>query len=162
MTLNSFTFNAMTVQTPESWSGPRVAGEVDTAQASARWPWPLPIDSVLAIFDDAADLPVALTSLHAAGIAADDIWSVSGKTGADTLQTAFSQRGTLGRLRSLLGSEDEIVAHLIERCERGGAALLVRTPNHQPIDIVEVATQHGARLVRRTGRWLSEWTVPGV
>ena len=162
MTLNSFTLNAITVQTPECWSGPRVAGEVDAVQAAARWPWPLPMDSVLAIFDDAADLPEALIALQTVGIAAEDVWSVSGKTGAVTLQAAFSERGALGRLRSFLGGEDEIVAHLIERCERGGAALLVRTSNHQPGDVVEVSAQHGARLVRRTERWLSQWTVSGV
>jgi hypothetical protein len=162
MTLNSFTYNVMTVRAPESWSGPRVAGGIDSVSASMRWPWPLPMNSVLAIFDDATNLPEALVSLHSAGVAADDIWTVSGQTGAATLQAAFSQRGALGRLRSLLGGEDEIVAHLIERCERGGGAVLVRLSDHQPDDITEIAGRRGARLVRRTGRWLSEWTVPGV
>jgi hypothetical protein len=162
MTLNNLTFDTMAARAHESWSNTRAGGGIDSARASVRWPWPLPMDSVLAVFDDAADLPEALRSLHAAGVAADDIWTVAGEAGAITLQAAFTRRGTLGRLRSLLGDEDEIVAHLIGRCERGGAAVLVRSSNHQPGDAVEIATKHGARLVRRTGRWLSEWAVPGV
>jgi hypothetical protein len=132
------------------------------ARASILWPWPLPKDSVLAIFDDSAHLPEALRSLHTAGVAADHIWTMSGKPGAAMLQATFSQRGALGRIRSLLGDEDEIVALLIDRCERGGAAVLVRPSDHRPEDIVEIAGPRGARLVRRTGRWLSQWTVPGV
>lgn len=44
MTLNSYTHNAITARAPESWSGPRVAGGIDSARASRRWlcEWTVP------------------------------------------------------------------------------------------------------------------------
>jgi hypothetical protein len=160
MALNGITHPTMKAGMLDMLSGTRVIDGIGAGRATVRWPWPLPMDSVLACFDDAAALPEALVSLHAAGVAADDIWTVSGQTGAGTLRAAFSQHGTFGRLRSLLGDEGEIAGHVIERCERGGSAVLVRQSNHQPRDIIEIAAVHGARLVRRTGRWISEWMVP--
>jgi hypothetical protein len=162
MALNSITLPPTTAAVLDMLSDPRVFDGIGAGRSTARWPWPLPVDSVLAVFDDAAAVPETLGSLQAAGVAAGDIWTVSGESGAGTLRTAFSQRGAIGRLRSLLGGEGEIVAHLIERCERGGAAVLVRQANNQPSIIIEIATRHGARLLRRTGRWLTEWRAPGV
>ena len=162
MTLNSFTQRPMAAGILDTWTSPRATGSIQTAGTTARWPWPLPVDSVLAVFDDAAALPAVVASLRRNGVPAENLWTVAGAKGAAALHDAFTRRGTLSRLRSQFDSEDEIVAHLIERTTRGGAAILVRRSNQDRSAIADLALQHGARLIRRTGRWLSAWEARGA
>jgi hypothetical protein len=66
----------------------------------------------------------------------------------------------LSRLRSALDGEDELAAHLEAWCARGGTVLLASPSRGWTGDAIEALTRHGARLVRRTGRWMFAWTAP--
>ncbi|MGD9889677.1 MAG: hypothetical protein AB7R89_22995 [Dehalococcoidia bacterium] len=161
MALNSITQFPMIAGMFDAWSGSRVAGTVEAGGQTTRWPWPLPIGSVLAVFDDPGAAFDILEPLRRAGVTADGVWIVTGTAGAAALREAFAGRGALERLRSVLGSENEILAQLAERCARGGAVVLVRSPVKRTDALAGIVSEHGARLVRRMGRWISEWMVPG-
>jgi len=136
----------------------RIAGMVSAVGgATGRWPWPLPVNSVLAVFDDRAAAMNARAALTDAGIGADDMWQVSGEAGARWLRQTFSERGVPARLLSLLGDEHEIVARLEAMSLRGAAVMLVQAPRGQVRDVLEIVADHQARAVRRTGRWTTEW-----
>jgi hypothetical protein len=136
------------------------AGMVGALRREAvDWPWPLPVNSVLAAF---ADRPAALDAARALaqGDTMPAVRMASGGYGARRLRKAYHGRGTLSRLRSTLDGEDELAAHLETWCVRGGTVLLASPSREWTGDSAETLTQSGARLVRRTGRWMFTWMAP--
>jgi hypothetical protein len=162
MALNSMTQSPMTAGILDTVSGPRVKSRAAARREAVQWPWPLPVNSVLAVFDHPAAAFGVLESLRGAGIAPEDKWIMTGEDGASALRESFARRGALARLRSVLDNEDETVAQLMERTTRGGAAVLVRSPAARTGAVVGIVCKHGARLLRRTGRWLSVWGAHGA
>jgi hypothetical protein len=138
----------------------RSTGAVQVARReTTRWPWPLPVNSLLGVFDDPAQARATLRALSESNGQPLSVWMVSGEDGARRLREPRSQLGLLARLRCLLDGEDELAAQLEAWCARGATVLLVPASDQRPADATAVFTRHGARFVRRTGRWVSAWAV---
>jgi hypothetical protein len=133
-----------------------------TRRETARWPWPLPVNSLLGVFDDPAQALAAMRALvESSEGQSPAVWMASGEDGARRLREARARLGVLARLRGLLDGEDELAAQLEEWCSRGATVLLVPASRERTADATAIVTRHGARFVRRTGRWVSAWAVRG-
>ncbi len=56
---------------------------------AGRWPWPLPIGGVVAVFDTRASAVAAISVLAETGDDIGELWMVSGADGARRLEEAF-------------------------------------------------------------------------
>jgi hypothetical protein len=130
---------------------------VGTRRESAPWPWPLPMDSLLAVFHDPASVSAAIPALGDNGAGRGEVWMLSGEGGVRQVRDAFQQHGRFARLRSLIGDEQEIAAQLETWATRGAIVILVRPPRDHLDEVAAALTQHRPRFLRRTGRWLSTW-----
>jgi hypothetical protein len=138
-----------------TWRAARPATRI----RDVRWRWPLPSNSVLAVFEDRATALAAISGLIRAGVEFEEIWTISGVGGAMRLRETYARSGLLARLRSTIADEAEILASLEAWCERGATVLLLRAP-HTPLQrIADRCVRYDARRVRATGRWVSRQVV---
>lgn len=116
------------------------------------WQWPLPINSVVAVLDQAS-APDLLRDLAMESYEVD-IESVSGPAGATAIHNAFERQGIIERLVSHLNGEDE-VAGLLEAEASGGAAVLLLKvdPEHIPA-LLSTLHRYRPGFVETNGRWI--------
>ena len=136
----------------------RIAGMVSAVGGKTdRWPWPLPVNSILAVFDDRTSALNVRAALGDAGVEVDDVWQVSGEAGARWLRQTYTRRSILARLLSLLGDEHEIVGRLGEMSLHGATITLVQAGPARMPDVLAIVTDQNARAVRLTRRWTADW-----
>jgi hypothetical protein len=140
---------------------PDVGADRGARRQAARLPWPLPVNSVLVVMDSPAQAMAALSALAEREGQVPGVWMASGEDGARRLREARSQLGVLARLWCLIDGEDELGAQVEAWCSRGATVLLVPGFHEPMADATAFFMRHGARFVRRTGRWTSAWAVRG-